>query len=139
MPTNFTLSSVPNNPRALQADWTPPNTPNGVIQSYTVTCNGTTGDMMVAVEMTSVLLMLEFQPYTLYECSVFASTNGGMGDASESDVQRTEQDGQLCSFLGILRIHFLLSSSLGSEKFHSLNSDWILKQPLSYMGTARPY
>ena len=101
MPTNFALSSVLNNSQALQANWTPPDTPNGVIQNYTVRCNSTAEGMVVPGDATSVVLMLGFLPYTVYECSVFASTNGGVGNASESDVQRTEEDGELSSFLAL--------------------------------------
>ena len=36
-----------------------------------------------------------FDPFTVYECSVSAATNGGVGDASETAVARTEQDGEL--------------------------------------------
>ena len=35
----------------------------------------------------------------MYECSVSAATNGGVGDASETAVTRTEQDGELTTSL----------------------------------------
>jgi hypothetical protein len=64
-----------------------------VIQNYTITCNNSEvftvdgpGDQMVT-------FMLNFDPFTVYECSVSAATNGGVGDPSVTLVARTAEDG----------------------------------------------
>ena len=94
-PRNFSLSPIADNPRELQADWTIPFDTNGVIQSYTVMCNNSEVFVVEGseAEMISSTLDGNFDPFTVYECSVSAATNGGVGDASETAVARTEQDG----------------------------------------------
>ena len=34
-------------------------------------------------------------PFTVYECSVFATTNGGVGDTSNSSIAMTLEDGKI--------------------------------------------
>ena len=105
-PLNFTLSQVPMRPMELEARWTIPEEPNGIILNYTVMCNGsevmtnsmTFGDSDAQLgsgdnEISVTLVGLD--PFTVYECSVSAATNGGVGDASETAVARTEQDCEL--------------------------------------------
>ncbi len=38
--------------------------------------------------------LIDLLPFTVYECTVSAATNGGMGSASVSSVNRTTEDGQ---------------------------------------------
>ena len=111
-PVNFTLSPVPGEPRHLQATWSIPEETNGAIQNYTVSCNdssvfsynasgyeivdggemrGSTG--LPAADVISVTLG-NLDPFTMYECTVSATTNGGVGIDSEPSVATTEQDGK---------------------------------------------
>ena len=105
-PLNFTLSQVPMRPMELEARWTIPEEPNGIIINYTVMCNGS--EMMtrsIAFNGSDIQLgsgeneisvtLVGLDPFTVYECSVSAATKGGVGDASETAVARTEQDGEL--------------------------------------------
>ena len=72
---------------------------NGMVQNYTVTCNNSgtfTFDVTTQDEQISVTLDANFNfvPFTTYECTVSATTNGGVGNASEPSVATTEQDGK---------------------------------------------
>ena len=64
-------------------------------------CNNSDSGMFVIegseAEMISSMLVGNFDPFTVYECSVSAATNGGVGNASETAVARTEQDSELTS------------------------------------------
>ena len=93
VPRNFDLSPVTDAPRSLRADWVEPETPNGMIQNYTITCNNS-NTFTVGGQLITFVLVGNFEPFMVYECSVFASTNGGVGNASEPAVARTEQDGE---------------------------------------------
>ena len=72
---------------------------NGMIQNYTVTCNNSetftfveaTQDEQISVTLNA---SFNFDPFTTYECTVSATTNGGVGNASEPSVATTEQDGR---------------------------------------------
>ena len=101
-PENFMLSAVTNNPRQLNASWTEPVPANGMIQNYTVTCvqtsNGTNRAFTFDKTLLQVTLMGLF-PYTDYECSVFATTNGGAGGPSNTEMARTAEDGERESIL----------------------------------------
>ena len=111
-PVNFTLSPVLGEPRQLQATWSIPEETNGAIQNYTVSCDdsdvfsynasgheivdggemgGSTG--LPAADAITVILG-NLDPFTMYECTVSATTNGGVGNASEPSVAMTEQDGK---------------------------------------------
>ena len=108
-PLNFALSQVPMRPMELEARWTIPEEPNGVILSYTVMCNGSEvmtssmtfggSDVQLGRENEISVTLVGLDPFTVYECSVSAATNGGVGDASETAVARTEQDGELTTML----------------------------------------
>ena len=54
---------------------------------------GSEVEMNADNEITATLMGLD--PFTVYECSVSAATDGGVGDASETAVTSTEQDGEL--------------------------------------------
>ena len=44
-------------------------------------------EVSVAIHLTGLL------PFTVYECTVSATTNGGMGNASDLSTARTVEDG----------------------------------------------
>ena len=96
------LSAVSNNPRQLSASWTEPVPANGIIQNYIVTCvqisNGT--NRTFTFDKTSLQVTLTgLFPYTEYRCSVFATTNGGAGEPSNTEMVRTAEDGERESIL----------------------------------------
>ncbi len=92
-PGNFILSSVAGSPQELEANWTVPDTPNGEIQSYTVLCNDSRMFTFNGSELSVRLTDLE--PFTAYECTVSAATDGGVGNDSEPSVARTDEAGKL--------------------------------------------
>ena len=84
-------------PRQLEASWTVPDPVNGVIQNYTISCNGSiTFDVEdnLDSETVSFTLMNELEPFTTYECSVFATTNGGQGMATDTVAATTTEDSE---------------------------------------------
>ena len=94
-PGGFTLFPVAGSPEQLEANWTIPDPANGVIQNYSVICNSSvlfsfdgSDDVVVIVHLTGLL------PFTVYECTVSAATNGGMGNASESAMAMTNEAGK---------------------------------------------
>ena len=95
-PLNFTLSEVTMSSTELQASWIIPEFPNGVIMNYTVVCNGSIisiYDANLGSGDERAVTLTGLDPYTVYECSVFATTDGGVGNASETSVARTAEDG----------------------------------------------
>ncbi len=100
VPGNFALSSATGSPRQLEASWTIPDPANGVIQSYTVTCNESITFNFPGSQSAMVSVTLNDQqtaqlaPFTVYECTVSAATNGGVGPVSEPSIARTVEDGE---------------------------------------------
>ena len=96
VPRNFSL--VPStDPARLTASWNIPLPTNGVITSYTVVCNDTF--MLVLRPSPSDLAMVEtdlngLQPFTVYECSVFANTSAGRGLETETSIAVTTEAGE---------------------------------------------
>ncbi len=100
-PLNFELSPLPDRPTELEANWTTPAEANGIIQNYTVECNDSlvfpfdVSDGEIGSSNDRISTILEnLDPFTVYECTVLAATDGGIGNASEPSVATTEQDGQ---------------------------------------------
>ena len=90
----------------LEARWIIPEEPNGAILNYTVMCNGSevmansmtfggSDAQLGSGENEISVTLVGLDPFTVYECSVSAATNGGVGDVAETAVARTEQDGEL--------------------------------------------
>ena len=80
-PTNFLVSSV--SPYTLSFFWNPPpeETQNGVITSYTLSCQPEQALPSLPVTYTAAgtYVISGFSAATLYNCSVFAATAGGSG------------------------------------------------------------
>ena len=96
------LSAVSNNPRLLSASWTKPIPANGMIQNYTVTCVQTSNGTNITFNFDNTMLqvtLVDLFPYTEYRCSVFATTNGGAGEPSNTEMARTVEDGERESIL----------------------------------------
>ena len=95
-PRSFSL--VPStDPAMLAASWNIPLPTNGIIISYTVVCNSTI--VLVLQPSPSDLATVEtvltgLQPFTVYECSVFANTSAGRGLESETRVAMTTEAGE---------------------------------------------
>ena len=92
-PLNFTVSTVPGSPSQLQANWTEPENRNGIIQNYTVVCNDSEVSQTFGGMEDSVRL-IGLQPFTVYQCVVYATTNGGPGEESLPSSARTDEDGK---------------------------------------------
>ena len=96
------LSAVSNNPRQLSANWTEPVPANGMIQNYTVTCVQTSNRTNITFTFDNTMLQVTLTgllPNTEYRCSVFATTNGGAGEPSNTEMVRTVEDGERESIL----------------------------------------
>ena len=76
----------------LIATWSVADPVNGVLLSYTITCNGSISETFPALTMTVTVAGL--QSYTVYSCSVVARTIGGVGDASNTAEEGTVKDGK---------------------------------------------
>ena len=92
-PRNFSLIPVEGNPRELEASWGIPDPANGEIQNYTITCNGSIR-FDVEDETADSFTLTGLEPYTAYECSVFAATKGGQGMDSSRVTATTTEDGK---------------------------------------------
>ena len=98
-PVNFSLSTVPGNSAVLEARWEEPEVPNGILRNYTVVCNGTLefqaeassndGSGVVQTSLT------DLTAFTVYECIVYATTDGGRGNSSDPSVAMTAEDGEV--------------------------------------------
>ena len=90
----------------LSASWTQPSTLNGVLTNYTVYCrisseqfyseqipnsNEFTEFNTTSPDTTEVVLT-GLKVFTVYECYVTASTNGGESEPSNSDSATTDED-----------------------------------------------
>jgi len=95
-PTNFTVSEVIGNSSVLMASWNVPAPSNGVLLNYTLSCNGiVTGTFLHPMMSAEVSVMVTgLSANTQYNCSVVARTNGGTGNASNTDSATTVEDGK---------------------------------------------
>ena len=101
-PGNFSLSPIPGNSQQLLANWTEAVPANGIIQNYTVTCVQTSNGTNITFNFDNTSLqvtLMDLFPYTEYRCSVFATTNGGAGEPSNTEMARTAEDGERESIL----------------------------------------
>ena len=92
-PVNFTLSMVGGSSTTLSASWMEPETTNGIISSYTLSCN-TTGIMLAVNGSTFTATLEGLTPFTGYTCIISASTGAGEGDSSAPQTATTDEDGK---------------------------------------------
>ena len=95
-PRNFTLERVPGTPTQLRASWILPDTPNGVILSYTIRCTATIEASIIidVVGGDSLTVLLEgLSPYTLYNCRVSANNSAGEGLSTDNETALTDEAG----------------------------------------------
>ena len=101
-PRDLTLESVSTDATLLSASWVRPLPANGIITVYTLYCTGTEEqfyeDQIVPEQFSQSLegnvlsTILELLlPFTVYECSITASTSAGEGDESPPVVMRTNE------------------------------------------------
>lgn len=96
-PGNFVLSSVIQSSSTLSASWMKPDPQNGIISSYTIRCNTTTGPAVKIdlFDISGTTTTLEnLTPFTEYVCVISANTSAGEGAASNSDSAITGEDGK---------------------------------------------
>ena len=95
-PINFNL--LPNTSSSLSASWEVPARPNGIIVGYTIYCTTppTTAMPITFSVPGSVLslLLTGLEPFINYTCEVRANTSAGFGDSSNTDTERTDEDGR---------------------------------------------
>ena len=107
-------------PTQLFASWTTPEPTNGDITSYTVFCreNGAVDGKFMAREvvlgMETMVQLTDLLPFTAYECFVIANTSVGAGNASNLDVERTNEDSEY------IHMHACTSNSLTFCCFHKV-------------------
>ena len=83
-PVNFDITV---NGTTLNCSWEPPllSLQNGIIISYTIIC--LVDDSIAVYETvsneTNSFILDHYSPYTVYNCSVFASTEAGDGPVAE--------------------------------------------------------
>ena len=99
-PQFFTVSTISQMPTQLSASWTAPQTANGIIISYTISCreNGTMDEFFITTVVSNgqatTVNISGLSPFTVYECFVTANTSAGEGDSSNVDTARTDEDGK---------------------------------------------
>ena len=90
---------------SLWARWEIPATPNGVILSYTISCQTT--PMVTPMPMVTPTTLqfitsnnepsfnlTNLSPFTYYTCSAVANTSAGAGPSSNSATERTNETGK---------------------------------------------
>ena len=102
-PRNFMLAKVPGSPDTLSASWTIPESSNGVISGYTISCSSSLSGKLepfIISDSVTTTILENLTPYTVYTCTVLATTAAGDGNSSEPQIARTDEDGKLlCIFI----------------------------------------
>ena len=98
-PQSFTVTIVNQMPTNLSASWTAPQTANGIITSYTISCreNGTMDEFVTTVVndgLATTVIISGLSPFTVYECFATANTSAGESDRSNIDTAQTDEDGE---------------------------------------------
>ena len=96
-PLNFTIEAI--TPRTLYFSWEPPplEQQNGVIIGYVVNIISDSNWMIFQIYSNSSstnISATHFVPYTVYRCSVAASTEPGTGPYSDEVLILTPEDGK---------------------------------------------
>ena len=93
VPENFTASDVQS--RNIIFFWDPPSTSAAnlaAIIGYTVTCIGSVS--MASQDTSSMEITIRgLDPFTNYNCSVFARVEGNRGNSAESITRQTAEEG----------------------------------------------
>ena len=87
---NVTVTAV--SPFAVEIEWRPPTTPNGIIVNNTIYVNGIS---VATVNGTQTSYLYRgLQPYELVNVSVTSSTKIGEGPSSSEVSNRTQETGE---------------------------------------------
>ncbi len=89
----------------LVATWIVPRPPNGVLRNYTVVCNDTFEFLVLASSETESVStnLTGLTAFSVYECFVYATTDGGRSNSSELSVAMTAEDSK-----NVYSLYFLL-------------------------------
>ena len=90
---------VENSPQTLMASWMEPAPANGVISNYTIRCTNTISTMardpQVITDVSALSATLDgLTPFTMYKCTISASTGAGEGASSGPQSATTDEDGK---------------------------------------------
>ena len=106
-PENFNVVQVTGSSTTLSASWTQPSTLNGILTIYTVYCRISSEQFYLeqipdeeqnftifntTSPDTTEVVLTGLEVFTVYECYVTASTNGGESEPSNNDSARTDED-----------------------------------------------
>ena len=127
-PVSVQIGTIDGQPNQLSVVWLPPETPNGVILSYTVYCfeageddvygSGYLGEAdsvpplmesldnitsNVTVTGSDTLAVVGgLEPYVRYACFVVASTSAGEGERSVASAGITAESSELINFVPVI-------------------------------------
>ena len=92
------LAMVENSPHTLMASWMEPDPTNGIVSNYTIRCNDTISNIVrvpqVVTNVSALSATLDgLMPFTMYECTISASTGAGEGASSGPQSATTDEDG----------------------------------------------
>ncbi len=97
-PVNFIVS--PLSSRAIQLGWNPPvfEHRNGEITGYAVNITNLDNETVHHFTLASIsnFTVTNLEPFTPYECTVYASTVVGIGQSPAVIVVQTGEEGMLC-------------------------------------------
>ena len=95
-PTNFSGSSPSSSSIFLSWNQPVPEDRNGNIIGYIINVTNLDNEMVhqFTTGLTSSLIVPNLQPFTFYECTVFARTSVGIGQAPAMVITQTNEDGK---------------------------------------------
>ena len=114
IPENFNVSDVQS--RNITFSWDPPNTNQTTIIGYTVTCNDSLSIVSQNTSSTETIVTVhDLDPFTNYNCSVFARVEGNRGNSTRNITQQTAEEGTC-----ILKVHAILKLHCPNSTLSSL-------------------
>ena len=93
------LSGVPGVIRQIVLHWQPPllENRNGIITGYIVNVTAmTSGEMVQLMSTTSSITVSSLSPFTVYICTIAATTRVGSGPFTDEFMVQTLEEGKMC-------------------------------------------
>ena len=92
----FVVVTIENSSSNLSSSWLAPETPNGVILGYNISCTSSKSEQVSfdASPTETSLVLTDLSPFTNYTCVVRARTVAGEGLPSNFSVARTDEGGK---------------------------------------------
>ena len=93
------LSGVPGDIRQIVLHWQPPllENRNGIITGYIVNFTAmTSGEMVQLMSTTSSITVSSLSPFTVYICTIAATTQVGSGPFTDELIVQTLEEGKMC-------------------------------------------